>query len=151
MDKFSLGERAFGTLLTWFQAHQSGVNCLKVMLRGREVRVVSGGDDNGIFLAHFGLSDTLVPQDAKVFKYPGAHGSSIKGIDFLNETTFVTASTDQRLNFWYFNSASNTLVLANSYLAEVWDVAGLALFNDESRNKLTVTVIGNGSLEFESV
>ena len=111
--------------------------------------VVSGGDDNGIFLARFSLAENFHLEKVQILKFPNAHGSSVKGIKFVAFNLFGTVSSDQRLNFWEWTPGTTSLRLQKSYIAEVSDISSLDI-HQESPNKLMISVVGNEQLVLET-
>ncbi|CAG8539255.1 557_t:CDS:10 [Ambispora gerdemannii] len=85
-----------------YKVHQSGVNCMEVRSVGRgKFIVITGGDDNAVTVTILYISSSgsdVVVLD--VYNMLDAHSSSIQGVHIINDTTFVSASLDQRLNVW---------------------------------------------------
>ncbi|CAB4402633.1 unnamed protein product [Rhizophagus irregularis] len=112
INSLDLGEPVY-----YYQAHQSGINCLAIhpmSYYNSLYMIVAGGDDNAISIAYFEiLWDTFRKEDdynkiqliirpkyREIVKIEAAHGSSIQGINVLNDTKILSTALDQRLNLW---------------------------------------------------
>ncbi|KAI8141833.1 WD40-repeat-containing domain protein [Fennellomyces sp. T-0311] len=86
-----------------YQPHQSGVNCLQVVLnKDNTLHIVTGGEDNALVAAKVSVANdgNIVPC-GEIYTVPDAHASSITGVRFIRASSAVlSTSTDQRLNMW---------------------------------------------------
>ena len=107
------------------------------------LRIVAGGDDNAI-------NCTTLQPDANLaavrpLTVTSAHASSVKGIAFLTNDTFVSSSTDQRLILCRIRESS--IERASSVMTSVADVADLSVLEDVAADEWLVGISGIG-LEF---
>jgi len=108
---------------TW-TAHSAGVNCL-TPLCGKEIFVLSGGDDQDICVHILGLQ----PPIQAVIK--NAHASAIKGIAVYGDRRIVlTLGCDQRLIGWRLEESlemGHSLKWEGSVVVNVMDVACMSV------------------------
>ncbi|KAL9548787.1 hypothetical protein MBANPS3_005506 [Mucor bainieri] len=100
---FRLSEPAF-----YYSAHMSGVNALEAVpyQDQQHMLVLTGGEDNAVSAALLQVTATHVILVGAPFVLPDAHASSVTGIKYMDQSVFTT-STDQRLNKWQVNKASD--------------------------------------------
>ncbi|GFT80989.1 WD repeat-containing protein 6 [Trichonephila clavipes] len=145
----------FVTLDTQLKNHQSGINALDVkFISGSNWLIGSAGDDNAITLSLLNLV-TFSSRDIKCDEiYSGhvynAHASQITGIKILDENIVVTASVDQRINFWTWKFTEDQLIidLVLSKISLITDIAHLDAWQNEITKEWTLLVCGQGLESF---
>ncbi|CAG8477263.1 8023_t:CDS:10 [Paraglomus occultum] len=150
--------------------HQSGVNVFDIVhVNGYRYLLASGGDDNAIVVkeieirinegilkvrnwargelfekGHLNREGLIERTEECVVRVENAHASSIQGLKFLNASTFVSVSLDQRLNVWNIKLEDNPsckddmkVKLKASTFVDVCDPACLdmTLWNEEAMNE----------------
>ncbi|GFY63366.1 WD repeat-containing protein 6 [Trichonephila inaurata madagascariensis] len=138
-----------------FKNHQSGINALDVkFISGSNWLIGSAGDDNALTLSLLNLV-TFSSRDIKCDEiYSGyvynAHASQITGIKILDENIVVTASIDQRINFWTWNFTEDQLIvdLLLSKISLIPDIAHLDAWQNEISKEWTLLVCGQGLESF---
>ncbi|KAI8062820.1 uncharacterized protein B0P05DRAFT_556237 [Gilbertella persicaria] len=139
---FRLSEPAFH-----YSVHMSGVNALETVLFGKDVLVVTGGEDNAVSIAKIEINDQYVQLIGKPFIVPHAHASSVTGIKYMDNAVFTT-STDQRLNIWHVDPQEVSLILKSAMYMDVPDPSALdaVVFNDDVH--VAITGVGLQSIRY---
>ncbi|CAG8661485.1 11917_t:CDS:10, partial [Dentiscutata erythropus] len=163
-----------GTPIFSYQAHQSGVNCLALQhlinsatsnLVKELYMVVTGGEDNAIaaMILEFTYHEfkgtnsdtkcgkwTAEQSINDILKMEFAHGSSIQGINIIDDSTILSTSIDQRLNLWNitFKNLESKFELIKSEFIDVCDPSCMDVlrFNDgnDKNDKLMIAISGVG-------
>lgn len=153
-------------------AHQSGVNCLRMMSAHRnQLTIITGGDDQSIHVST--LSVATVPHDETNLapysscRHDLAHASGLKGMGLVrgtSSTLLFSTSLDCRLHVWEVsigpaasesNSGEKNLPLdvhlnkLSSDMLSVADVSALAACKQGAGgNNVDVAVVGHGLQAF---
>ncbi|CAG8498991.1 7232_t:CDS:10 [Acaulospora morrowiae] len=109
----------------FYQAHQSGVNCIayRRLVNSKTKQtymIVTGGDDNSIAVYFLDVERNICDADKECIanfrltiksnndrdsmRVNAAHGSSLQGICVINDSLILSTSLDQRLNLWAISS-----------------------------------------------
>lgn len=87
--------------------HQSGINAVDFWFdfsKSSNVIIATVGDDTRISMLEVDLKTDYMNEIPRKIVRDRAHASAIVGIKFLNKTTIVTVSKDQRLIVWKIES-----------------------------------------------
>nr|XP_006818580.1 PREDICTED: WD repeat-containing protein 6-like [Saccoglossus kowalevskii] len=98
----SCNKTTLSSPISFWTSHQSGVNSLAVLQVKDDIFVIaSGGDDNGVSLLLIHVDDSNFSISViDMFKIPSAHAAQVTGAEWLDSSTLVTVSIDQRLCTW---------------------------------------------------
>lgn len=133
-------------------AHQSGVNCIDVLVKeekdGRaSVLVVSGGDDNSIALNEFVVGQQNI-QTVRSGRLENSHASSVQQVKFLRDQRICSVSTDQRIAVWSYICNEDISIaltfqqMAYSQVADPSTMDVVTLPQDQSTEMAVVAGIG---------
>ncbi|KAK4515202.1 uncharacterized protein ATC70_002812 [Mucor velutinosus] len=144
---FRLSEPAF-----YYSAHMSGVNALEAVpyQDQQHMLVLTGGEDNAVSAALLQVTATHVIPVGNPFILPDAHASSVTGIKYMDQSVFTT-STDQRLNKWQVNKASDgavSLSMTDAAYMDVPDPSALDAIEFNGQVHVAITGVGLQSVKY---
>lgn len=131
--------------------HQSGVNAISSIVRGRDDDDIyffcTGGDDQSICLNALIIKDASV-EFLSTYKVDLCHASAVNSVHLtLRNGSFwlFSASNDKRLSLWSFKpDAFASLNLVDSVIVDVDDVSSLDVSWEPDAETAIVVVSGHG-------
>lgn len=118
------------------KVHQSGVNALDVFETSTGFLLLSGGDDNALYMCKIGCG---LHEETK-FSQIHAHISSISAVKIISDKLCVSTSIDQRIKFWKLTPSG--FVLVREILSDVADISNMEIWSDRHWIYVGVTGIG---------
>ncbi|XP_077992501.1 tRNA (34-2'-O)-methyltransferase regulator WDR6-like isoform X2 [Glandiceps talaboti] len=119
--------------------HQSGINSLAIQhYQGNDYLVATGGDDNALCVTLVELHAENATHSITVkdqYSIPSAHAAQITGAHWMDSTTLVTVSIDQRLNVWTVEVKERqitSITFIYSKFVHVADVACMESWKDRN-------------------
>ncbi|KAJ3349140.1 WD repeat-containing protein 6 [Allomyces javanicus] len=112
------------------QVHRSGINSLAVIVdeNGSTTLVLTGGDDGGVAVTRTALAQAPTSSLPRtVWHAPCAHSGTVTAVHWLESAaSFVTTSTDQRVNLWRARG-DDSWEMADACHVDVADVSCMAV------------------------
>lgn len=111
-----------------WKLHQSGVKGMDVQLFDSEhddiICVATGGDDGRVCFLQVNLADPV--SQSSIFAYERAHGSSVVATYILSRSTFLSVSSDQRINQYQISGAKDQLAIQCIDMIDIADPSDVA-------------------------
>uniref|UniRef100_A0A8D9E158 tRNA (34-2'-O)-methyltransferase regulator WDR6 n=1 Tax=Cacopsylla melanoneura TaxID=428564 RepID=A0A8D9E158_9HEMI len=111
-------------LIVYNDLHQGGINSFDSRVIGAECYLLTGGDDCSLVLTIIKADFTTRERIEK----RRAHNSQITGVQFLDDTKFVSSSVDQQIIVWTWQSQQ--LVRLDQHESCIPDIHGVDVIDD---------------------